>query len=189
MIPTDYNKGMRYIFRSRLLRIGFSAFILGAVYLIWAYFSHLLTWEDRLAEKISLQRELQHQIKTLKQTQNVVNTYKTALEIFNKTESRLSTNTTQVALAEEVNALARKSGVNITASTFKLDKPNEGVKKSHQEIVLAGDYADIKYFLAGLSRLSVMTIPTEIFIQKEAVRKSSLIARIHLISYQDKSLN
>ena len=175
---------LRYVIRNGYLRAGIVACVMGSMFFFWSYFIYYHQWKLTNYSYVSRQNDLRSEIRYLKQSVKGVERYGVALEVIRILENRLSSSATQIAIAEHVNALARRSGVSIDASTFKTEVYDGGVKKSHQEIILSGSYSRLRSFIIGLSELPTLTVPSEVLIQKAPDKSANLNARIHLISYQ-----
>jgi Tfp pilus assembly protein PilO len=167
-----------------MLRIGIVVNVVSLLFFVWSYLFYYHNWEYTLNSYLTLQDDLRKKNRLLKNNILSFKQYNSAVKTIKKIESRLYSNITQIAMAEEVNALAAKSGVSISASTFKLEQREEGIRKSHQEIILNGGYKELRRFLQGLQSLSSLTVPTEIVIQKKTDKSANVTARILLIGYQ-----
>lgn len=188
MVQINYKLSISYSMRSGYLRIGLACFAFGLSIFVWSYFVYYRALVTSLQDDLTLQTQLQQQIIYLKQNTERAEQYKKALTVMQALEGRLTAKISQVEMVDEVNGLANRCGVNINASNFKVDKQNEDVVKSHQELVLTGKYSGLRKFFKGLNELSAITVPIEIIIQKNSDSGSNLTARIHLVSYQQVTM-
>lgn len=172
-----------YALRNVYLRIGIAIFIAGFAFLFWSYFGYLRVWSDRLDHRMSEFKQLNRSVELLEQDAKNIVRYESALSGLETLEKRLSSHASQVAMVEQLNNLARLSGVQVKASTFKNGKQDESILRSHQEIVLNGSYMGLREFLKGLARLPALTVATETRVERDK-NSRDVNARIHLITYQ-----
>ncbi|MCG7961180.1 MAG: hypothetical protein N0E54_00610 [Candidatus Thiodiazotropha taylori] len=128
-------------------------------------------------------KQLQNSNAILKKDQQQFIKYKKALTTIVTLENRLSSQSSQVSMAEHINEMARKSGVRVKASTFKQGEIDSGVRSNLQDIELSGQYYGLREFLIGLSTLPTLTVPIETKVEREK-GSQKIKARIRLISYQ-----
>lgn len=172
-----------YALRSGYLRLGILIFFVGLCFLLWSYFGYFRVWQGRHENQMTEFKNLQYNITNLKQDFQQFERYKEVLTTLETLEKRLSSRSSQVEMVEHLNNLARSSGVHVKASTFKHGKPDKGVRRSHQEIVLNGQYFGLREFLKGLTSLPTLTVPVETKVERENDTRK-IKASIHLVSYQ-----
>jgi Tfp pilus assembly protein PilO len=158
-------------------------FIVGVLFLLWSYFGHLRLWQNRYEDQLSDFKQLKNDIVALERELKQYERYKDALTSLKTLEKRLSSQSSQVTMVDDLNNLANSSGVHVKASTFKHGKPGRGVRRSHQEIELNGQYFGLREFIKGLTSLPTLTVPAETKLEREQ-DTGKIKARIHLVSYQ-----
>ncbi|MCU7804207.1 MAG: type 4a pilus biogenesis protein PilO [Candidatus Thiodiazotropha sp. (ex Lucinoma borealis)] len=181
----QFKPPVRVIFalRNGYLQLGILVLFIGLFFLLWSYFGYFRVWQNRHENQMSEYKHLQYSITNLKNDFQQYEQYKEILTTLESLEKRLSSRSSQVEMVGHLNDLARSSGVRVKASTFKHGKPDNGVRRSHQEIVLNGQYYGLREFLKGLTSLPTFTVPVETKVERDNNTRK-IKASIHLVSYQ-----
>jgi hypothetical protein len=128
----------------------FIALVVGMVYW-WPAWSTVKTLNEQIDQRRRQAVEASFSIKIEQQSKRA------ALHV-EQIEKKLAASGTQVNLVQNLGKLARQFNVRILSETYEKGKAKDGYMPFVHEILLQGNYADLRQFLIALQELPTFTV-------------------------------
>jgi hypothetical protein len=98
-------------------------------------------------------------------------------------EAKWETPVTQSELIESLTRLSSKNGLKVISQDFDVTPGKGGGQSFRQNLALAGSYASLRHFLAGLENLPSLTVVETARLEREGLAGSEVRASLQLSTF------